>query len=326
MFRGAVMKAMLLGILAAFFFSFTFLLNRMMEVEGGSWLFSASLRFLFMLPFLLVIVYIRTGFKALWLSVRKNPFPWFGWSFVGFVLFYAPLTFASGYAPGWLVAGTFQLTIVAGLLLSPLFYHVSADGSRIRQTIPLRSLFSSAVIFVGVVFIQAQHATSISGNLLFSVAPVIVAAFAYPLGNRKMMELTDGRIDTFSRVLGMTVMTTPVWVALFAIGTIQHGLPTASQTGQALIVAISSGIIATLLFFYATDRTRKKPNQLAAVEATQSGEVVFALILELLFLQALFPSPLALLGIGLIVIGMVLHSFPHTENSTARFGKSEAKQ
>ncbi|RPK17520.1 hypothetical protein EH2_02830 [Bacillus subtilis] len=35
--------------------------------------------------------------------------------------------------------------------------------------------------------------------------PVVIAAFAYPLGNRRMLEEYGGRLDTFQRVLGMTL-------------------------------------------------------------------------------------------------------------------------
>ncbi|MDL4839722.1 DMT family transporter [Aquibacillus rhizosphaerae] len=304
------MKGLLLGIIAAFFFSFTFLINRMMEIGGGSWYFSSSLRFFFMIPFLVLIVWFKSGFSPLWNSIKANPIPWFLWSFVGFVLFYAPITFAAGFAPGWLVAGTFQLTIVAGMLLSPLFWQETSDGLRSRQAIPIRSLFSSLVIFTGVLFIQWQHATQISLGIAFLAAfPVIISAFSYPLGNRKMMELTDGKLDTFSRVLGMTLMSTPAWIVLFIIGTIKHGLPSSTQVGQTAMVAVCSGVIATLLFFYATDLVRKQPNQLAAVEATQSMEVLFALGLELIIINAIIPSTPAFIGLLLIIVGMLLHSF-----------------
>ncbi|MCY8260530.1 multidrug resistance efflux transporter family protein, partial [Bacillus spizizenii] len=50
------MKAIVIGILASLFFAVTFILNRAMELSGGSWLWSASLRFIFMVPFLCLIV------------------------------------------------------------------------------------------------------------------------------------------------------------------------------------------------------------------------------------------------------------------------------
>ncbi|SUM35070.1 Uncharacterised protein [Staphylococcus gallinarum] len=49
------MKAILIGILGAMFFSVTFILNHAMSDSGGSWLFSSSLRFIFMFPFLFYI-------------------------------------------------------------------------------------------------------------------------------------------------------------------------------------------------------------------------------------------------------------------------------
>lgn len=116
------MKAIVIGILASLFFAVTFILNRAMELSGGRWLWSSSLRFIFMVPFLCLIVIMRGTFTPLLLEMRKKPFYWIKWSFVGFVLFYAPITFAAAYGPGWLIAGTWQITIVAGVLLSPLFY------------------------------------------------------------------------------------------------------------------------------------------------------------------------------------------------------------
>ncbi len=41
-----LMKAIVIGILASLFFAVTFILNRAMELSGGSWMWSSSLRFL----------------------------------------------------------------------------------------------------------------------------------------------------------------------------------------------------------------------------------------------------------------------------------------
>ena len=136
------MKEIVIGILAAFFFGFTFIFNHSMELDGGSWLWSASLRYFFMLPFLMAIVWMRGGFKRLTAEVKRAPQAWLLWSFIGFVLFYAPLTFAAAYGPGWLVSGTWQFTIIAGVLLAPLFL----ASSGIRHKIPLTSLAISCII------------------------------------------------------------------------------------------------------------------------------------------------------------------------------------
>lgn len=305
------MKEISLGILAALFFAVTFILNHSMELDGGSWLWSASLRYFFMLPFLFIIVFYRKGWKPMSNEMKRQPVQWFVWSFVGFVLFYAPLTFAASFGPGWLVSGTWQLTIVAGVLLAPLFTLKIGDQIH-RQKVPVISLLISCVILIGIVLIQIPQAQTVSMDILIlGILPVIIAAFAYPLGNRKMMEVCNGRLDTYQRVLGMTIASLPAWIvmAVFALFTV--GLPSASQVFQSLIVAISSGVIATVLFFIATDRVRDDQGKLAAVEATQSTEVLFVIIGEMLLLSVPLPEPIALTGLGIIVIGMLLHSY-HT--------------
>lgn len=303
------MKEIALGILASLFFAVTFILNHAMEMQGGSWLWSASLRYFFMLPFLLAIVFYRKGFSPLTNEMKNKPRAWLLWSFIGFVLFYAPLTFAAAFGPGWLVSGTWQFTIVAGVLLAPLFVSVIA-GKTVRQKIPLISLLISCVILVGILLIQVPQAQSApTKNLLLGILPVVIAAFAYPLGNRKMMEICGGHIDTFQRVLGMTIASMPAWIimALYAVLTV--GLPSLNQVLQSLLVGISSGVIATILFFIATDRVREHQGKLAAVEATQSTEILFVIIGEVLLLNIAFPDPIALAGLGIIIVGMLLHSY-----------------
>lgn len=303
------MKEIALGILASLFFAVTFILNHAMEMQGGSWLWSASLRYFFMLPFLLIIVFYRKGFSQLSGEIKAQPIAWLLWSFVGFVLFYAPLTFAAAFGPGWLVSGTWQFTIVAGVLLAPLFVSMIA-GKTVRQKIPFISLLISCVILVGILLIQIPHAQSVSfRSLMLGILPVIVAAFAYPLGNRKMMEVCGGRIDTFQRVLGMTIASMPAWIIIAIYAVLTVGLPSASQMFQSLLVGISSGVIATVLFFIATDRVRDHQGKLAAVEATQSTEILFVIIGEVLLLGIAFPNPIALAGLGVIIVGMLLHSY-----------------
>jgi len=306
------LKEIWIGILSSVFFAVTFILNRMMELSGGSWLWSTSLRYFFMVPFLIAIVAYRRGFAPLKTEMKAKPIPFFIWSFVGFVLFYGPLTYAAAFSPGWLLAGTWQLTIVTGVLLTPIFTYIikTADGERkVRQKIPAISLGISLIILAGVVLIQIPHAQSVEAKtLIFGILPVIVAAFAYPLGNRKMMGLVGERLDTFQRVLGMTLMTLPVWfgVAIYALLTV--GLPSASQVFQSFIIGISSGVIATTLFFMATNMVRDDQGKLAAVEATQSTILIFVIIGEMLLIGIALPEPIALFGIAVIIIGIILHS------------------
>jgi len=91
---------------------------------------------------------------------------------------------------------------------------------------------------------------------------------------------------------------------LSAVGAARAGAPDAGQLGQSLLVAVISGLLATALFFAATARVRRHPARLAAVEATQSGEVGFAAGLEAVVLGAGLPSPFGWAGIALIVAGI----------------------
>lgn len=307
------MKPIIIGIFAAFFFAFTFVLNAAMEAGGGSWIWSASLRYFFMIPFLLIIVLSRKNLKPLLQEMNRNKRAWIVWSFVGFGLFYAPLCFAAAYSPGWLIAGTWQITIIAGTLLAPLFLitiHSKKETVQIRGKIPLRGLLISSIILAGISLMQLEHIVNVSFTTLwFGFIPVVIAAFAYPLGNRKMMDICGGRLDAYQRVLGMTLASLPFWLMLSLYGLITVGYPTALQSFQTLIVAISSGVIATVLFFKATDLVRGNMQKLGAVEATQSMEVLFALAGEILFLSIAFPSGLSLFGILLVMLGMILHSY-----------------
>ncbi|WP_010650243.1 multidrug resistance efflux transporter family protein [Oceanobacillus massiliensis] len=296
------MKAILIGILGALFFSVTFVLNRSMELDGGSWVWSASLRYIFMLPILFIILGTK-NIKPVMEQLKAQPSQWIVWSTVGFGLFYAPLTFATIYGPGWLVAATFQLTIIAGSLLVPFL------NKKQKQHIPLQSMLISLIILAGVMMMQLEHATTVPAiTVILCVVPIIISAFAYPLGNRKMMMHVRGELNTVQRILGMTLASMPFWVLLSIYGLATFGLPSLNQIIQTFIVAVSSGIIATFLFFYATEMVHNDNQKLAGVEATQSGEVVFALAGEILILSAPLPSTVSFLGMGLVIFGMILHS------------------
>lgn len=285
-----------IGIIASLFFASTFILNRAMDLSGGHWIWSAVLRYLFTIPFLAVIVAMRGNLRPVMNSLKAQPGTWLGWSTIGFGLFYAPLCFAAAYGPAWLVAGTWQITIIAGMLLEP-------------RKIPRRELITSLFILTGILMIQIQPAASgEAGQLLAGFVPVLVAAFAYPLGNRKMMAVCQGRLDVFQRVLGMSLASLPFWFLLSIFGLASAGLPGTGQVAQSLLVAILSGIVATVLFFYATDLARNDARQLAAVEATQSGEVIFTILGETMLLGTPLPLGLSLIGSVVVVLGMIIHS------------------
>jgi drug/metabolite transporter (DMT)-like permease len=307
------LRPIFLGICAAFFFAFTFILNRAMELSGGSWIWSASLRYIFMVPFLLLIVMARKNLRPLLKVMREQPGTWFLWSFVGFGLFYAPLCFAAAYAPGWLIAGTWQITIISGSLLVPFFSQTieTANGPlKVRGKLPVKGLAMSLIILLGIVLMQVEQAHHLSlKEILLGIIPVMIASFAYPLGNRKMMDICAGCLDAYQRVLGMTLTSLPFWFLLSLYGLFTVGVPSKEQTIQSVLVAICSGVIATVLFFRATDMVRGNMQKLAAVEATQSMEVLFAVAGELILLASPFPSILSWCGMFIVMFGMILHSY-----------------
>lgn len=306
-------KAFMLGICASFFFAFTFILNQQMHLSGGSWYWSSSLRYIFMLPMLLIIMISKRQLKEVIIDIRKKPLPWLLWSTIGFGFFYAPLSFASSYGASWLVAGTWQLTIVAGGLMSPLFFKIIKTEKgivKIRNKIPKKSLLISLLILVGIALMYIEEATDISLlNTMLVIIPVIIAAFSYPLGNRKMMEICDSNINTIQRVFGMTLCSMPFWIIISLLGILNSGLPGKSQLIQSFIVAVFSGIIATILFFKATDIVKDNSHNIAIIESTQAGEVVFTLLGGILIFHDTVPTTLSLIGLIIVVLGMILNSF-----------------
>lgn len=93
------MRPLVFGVLAALFFACTFVLNESMQVGGGNWAYSASLRFLFMIPLLVLVVYMRGGMTRVRRALAEQPWPWLVWGTVGFGLFYVPICLAAEVAP-----------------------------------------------------------------------------------------------------------------------------------------------------------------------------------------------------------------------------------
>lgn len=305
-------KAFILGIFASFFFAFTFILNQQMNISGGSWLWSSSLRYIFMLPILFIIMIINNQLFEVLKDIINKPIQWIIWSTVGFGLFYAPLSFASIYGASWLVAGTWQITIVAGILMSPLFFQTIKTKSgnyKVKNKIPKKCLLMSTIILLGIFLMQYVAAEDIFNLKTFlMIIPVILAAFAYPLGNRKMIEVCDNKFSTFQRVFGMTLCSMPFWILISISGVLSVGLPSRGQILQSLIVAIFSGIIATILFFKATDMVSHDTHKLAIIESTQSGEVIFTLLGGVFIFHDKAPTLISLIGIILVVAGMILNN------------------
>ena len=71
------------------------------------------------------------------------------------------------------------------------------------------------------------------------------------------------------------------------------------------LVALMAGVLGTATFLHARSLA-KQPQQLAAVDATQGSEIIFALLGGMLLLHTPTPSGLSFVGIALVIIGLVL--------------------
>lgn len=291
-------KAFSYGILSSAFFAFTFVLNRSMHLIGGHWIWSASLRYFFSLPILWLLVRQQNGLKAIHSEMKENWKYWLLWSTVGFGLFYAPLTAASIFGESWFVAATWQITIVTGSFMAPLF----------GKKIPVKNILFLMVILFGIFLMQTEHIRT--GNMsmteaLAAFGLILFAAICYPLGNRKTMMKCPPGITTIQRVYGMTLFSMPFWIILSGYAVFTNELPSSGQVGQSLLVTVFSAVLATLLFFEATNLVKHDPKQLAVVESTLAVEVIFTLIGGVLFLGDPLPSTMGFIGIFIIIAGMI---------------------
>ncbi len=295
-------RAILLGSLSALFFSSTFVLNRLVTLQGASPFWLASLRYVFTLPILAAVLMGRGELLQAWRTFWNRPIPWIVWGTVGFGLFYLPITMAARWAPAWLIAGGWQLTIVMGSLVVPC-----VD----RRRVPWRDMWPSLIILAGVGAAEwsSRQTTGWGGALV--LIPILIAAVAYPLGNRKMMQYTRSHLSGFSvyqRTFDMTLGSLPFWCVTMIAGGVQSGWPGGGTVTAAAATALFSGVVATLLFFYATDLARGDIGWLARIEATQSLEIFFTVLVASLLFNQQWPHPSQWIGLLVIMAGMVLHS------------------
>ena len=303
-------RLILLGALSAAFFSSTFILNRAMSLQGGHWLWSASLRYAYMLVFL-VGGFVLTGKTAVLRQILKvfcrHWFFWVAAGTTGFGLFYSSICFSAAYAPGWVVATTWQTTILASPLVLLFF------GKRV----PPKALSFIVIIFVGILMVNLEQAQTASiHHLLLGGIPVLLAAAAYPLGNQMVWEAQKGghkRIpdihdpvlqNPFARILLLTMGSIPFWIILALL--IQPPAPSTGQWLQTAQVALFSGVIATGLFLQAR-HLASNAYEISAIDSTQSTEVIFALLGEVLLLGVVMPGFLGWTGILLVVSGLVCY-------------------
>ncbi|GGZ68313.1 hypothetical protein GCM10008101_23270 [Lysobacter xinjiangensis] len=293
-----------LALASALFFTSTYVLNRAAALDGGHWAWTASLRYLWTVPLMLPLM--RGRWTPLWRAMRAHPGAWLASSGIGFVLFYACLSYAAASGPAWLVAGTFQLTVVAGMLCAPLLYRDA------RRRIPPAALVTGLIAFAGVLLMQRSQAGGrLDAQAWIAIACVAVSAFAYPLGNRGLMlhlERAGIELDATQRVFGMTLASLPLWLPFVAYAQLAAGAPPLRQVGLTGGVALGAGIVATVLFFRATGLVRRDPVALAAAEAMQAAEILFATAIGALWLGEGWPTGHAAVGALLVIAAIVLFS------------------
>ena len=300
---GHALAAVGVALLASLFFTMTYVLNRVAADAAMHWAWIASLRYLFTLPLLLPLLPFQGGARPVLRAIAAHPWPWLRCSAIGFGLFYCALSYAAASGPSWLVAGTFQFTVIAGMLCAPFIYRDA------RRRIPRAGLAVAALIFAGVLMMQLGHASGMLDRAgWIALACLLAAAFAFPLGNRMLLlhlEPTGEALNATQRVFGMTLASQPLWWLLAVYAYLEAGAPTAAQLWLGAGVALFAGVIAMVLFFQATGMVRTQPLALGGVEAMQASEVVFALLIGVMVLGEDWPGGTALAGAGLVVLGIV---------------------
>ncbi|MDR6989961.1 multidrug resistance efflux transporter family protein [Luteimonas sp. 3794] len=292
-----------IALVSALFFTLTYVLNRASASGGGHWAWTACLRYFITLPLLLPLMPFQGGAGPVLRAIAAHPWAWLRCSAIGFLLFYCMLSFAASSGPAWLVAGSFQFTVIAGMLCAPLLYRDA------RRRIPPAALGIAAAILVGVLLMQFGHGgPGLDAAGWIALACVLTAAVAYPLGNRLLLlylERTGEDLNATQRVFGLTLASQPLWLLVAAFAWHEAGTPSMSQVWLAAGVALSAGVIATILFFQATGMVRNNPVALGAAEAMQAAELLFAALLGALFLQEAWPQGRALIGAVVVTLGIV---------------------
>lgn len=301
-------KLMAIGLLSAALFSCTFAINYNLALGGSHWVWTAVLRYGFTIALLSIFATFRKNHNSFKMLVKEfwgNRYFWILAGTLSCGIFYWGICISSEHMRGWMVAATFQLTVVA----SPLV--LVALGSKVPKY-----LFPVALcIFIGTLMINFKPGESSFSvdYLLYVFIPLLLSAVCYPMGNqlvniaknggnRVISEISNPSIsDPFSVILLLCFGSIPFWIALIAITSPPP--PTSEQWVQTFFVALISGVLATALFLYARNLTFD-PKNIVAVDATQSTEVIFAMIIELIYINSALPNIYQIAGVALVTLGV----------------------
>jgi len=295
-----------IGLLSSLFFTVTFLINRSISLDGGHWFYSGGLRLIYAIIFFTFGFIVFKGmsyFKLIIKEYLENFLFWTTAGSIGFGGFYSLLCYSASFSPAWIVATTWQITIISSLFVLTFF------GKRLSKKIWFFTIF----IFAGILLVNLSHFDSSNLDaLLLGSVPVLIASFCYPIGNQMVWEEKKKRKEeekdlmvinnSFVKVFLLVLGSTPFWVVLYFLS--DPVPPNTSQYISVAIITIISGILATSLFLYARSHATSS-STLMIVDSTQSSQVFFALSGEMIFLNASFPNTLGLIGIAITIIGLI---------------------
>ena len=256
---------------------------------------------------------------------------------------YGLLAFAADYAQGWVIAATYLFTVVASLMVLS-FFGQSFQKKVIVYSVIVFIGVVLANVGEGLRHSTSQG-TDWHALLLFGALPAFIASFCFPLGNQliwqaaqpkghsthptdeiskaannetrnetsklatskllqKVPQVTSPLLSNpLHKVWLMSLGSLPMWLVLGVI--VQPPAPSVSQMTISFLVALMAGVLGTTTFLHARSLA-KQPQQLAAVDATQGSEIIFALLGGMLLLHTPMPSLLSFVGIALVIIGLGL--------------------
>lgn len=297
----------LIAVCASFFFTFTFVINRAISLDGGEWYWSATLRFIYTLLFLSIGFLAFKGIDYFKMILKEYVSYFRFWTItgtIGFGFFYSLICYAADYSPAWVVATCFQISIIASLFVLAYF------GQKLSKKVWLTTF----IIFLGITLVNLSHVDLNNLQpLILGFIPLLISAFSYPIGNQLVWNEKNRREskkenslvmkNAFAKVFLMTLGSFPLWIILYFVT--DPAPPTSGQYLSVAVIALFSGIIATSLFLYARSHANTS-NKLIIIDATASIEVIFALFAEILFLGLAFPNMIGVSGIIITILGLFI--------------------
>jgi drug/metabolite transporter (DMT)-like permease len=298
-------QTIFLSLLSTVFLSTGLIVNSLNAYNGSSWAWTAFLRYLLLIPVLLMMVTLKGNLKSSIQTFKRLYHVFLLWGCIGFGGYYALLSLAITRAPAWIVTAGFMTTIVAGILLSPFI-----DPSK-KTAISAKGLMLSLLLVCSLLLMQFERFLHLGDIQEFwpSLLLSLIAAFLWPLGNRKLhfhLEQHQITLDPMQRVLGMTLGSLPMQLALATYGYLVSGFPSALQIQLSFVAVLFSGVLGTILFFKAMQLAGKHTMLLYTVEAFQVTGVLFTLLGEMVIKGSKWPGVYASIGFAVMFTGLGL--------------------